>query len=233
MKELLKEIKQYAKTLSTASKWNGTKESIAAIEAQKNKKNGTDYIYEFFCYLTVLSDLKNNYELQFEKGSGRFRYAFPKAPALKKGKPYFKALNIKTSTEEFQICAGTKIATGFVKPKHRAPDISFQKPNTKDDPTSSDVYMIFDAKFNRPNSLKEATGQAEFSYVSQMIRDLKLEQAPLSPIIFDKLKDLLGNCIITNGRSSDSDIIRNKTNYLKEVENFTVPFNPKKIKVTG
>jgi hypothetical protein len=233
MKELLKQVKLYSKSLARASKWNGSDESIAAIEAQKNKTNGTDYVYEFFCYLVILSDLKKNYKLKFVEGSGDFKYAFPKSPALKKGKPYFSALDKDTLLEMFQICAGTKISTGFTSPKDRAPDISFQKARTKDDPRPKDVYMIFDAKFNRPSSSKKSTDQNQFSYVSQMIRDLKLNNACTSPILFDKLVDMLGNCIITNGKSTNSDAARNISNSLKEVENFSAPFNLKKIKVIG
>ena len=56
--ERLKEIKDYAKSLRKASRWSNSNETIAHIQTSKNEKTKREYIYEFYCYLRILKDLK-------------------------------------------------------------------------------------------------------------------------------------------------------------------------------
>jgi hypothetical protein len=203
---------------SEASKWRSSNQTIAKVHLKQKKSNGEDYIYEFYCYIRVICDLICNYNIEFVDGRGRFQYAFPQAPSPKEGKPYFVAKDKNSSEIKFQICAGTEIATTFQRSP--APDISFQKPESPENPTFENVLMIFDAKFNRSNSDKDKVGLNQLYYVSGMIRDLRIENAFLADIMFDELSELKGNCILTNGEACNTDFEYHRSHNLKEVEKF-------------
>jgi hypothetical protein len=220
MSALLKEINEYTSKLEKASLWHGSEKSLAEVELEKAKKFGEDYIYEFYCYLRILSDLQHKYHLRFVPGSGVFTFKFPKAPAAKKGKPYFIALDQSTGKIAFQICAATEIGTNYKRSP--APDISFQKPDASDTPTFKDVLMIFDAKFIRSTSDKDKIGLAQFYYVSGMVRDLQIADPSTCGIEFNELATCLGNCILTNGDAHCQEHDYVKSHSLKAVEHFDV-----------
>jgi hypothetical protein len=220
MSTLLKEINAYTSKLEKASSWHGSEKSLAEVELQKAKKFGEDYIYEFYCYLRVLSDLQHKYLLRFIPGSGAFSYKFPKAPAPKKGKPYFVAVNQTSGKIAFQICAATEIGTSYKRSP--APDISFQRAEASETPTFRDVIMIFDAKFIRSTSDKDKIGLDQFYYVSGMVRDLQIVDPSTCGIEFRELAACLGNCILTNGDAHCQEHDYVKYHNLKTVEHFDV-----------
>ncbi|MBQ0786583.1 MAG: hypothetical protein KBT69_03725 [Oceanihabitans sp.] len=79
----LKEIKDYAIALRKASSWSNSNETIAHIQTSDNEETKREYIYEFYCYLRILKDLKVNYDLELIPGELQ-KVLFPKAPALKR-----------------------------------------------------------------------------------------------------------------------------------------------------
>lgn len=220
MSELMKEINAYTSKLGKASLWHGSQKSLAEVELEKAKKFGEDYIYEFYCYLRVLLDLQHNYSLRFVPGIDIFTYKFPKAPAAKKGKPYFIAFEQNTGKPAFQICAATEIGTPYKRSP--APDISFQKADASDEPTYRDVLMIFDAKYIRSTSDKDKIGLNQFYYVSGMVRDLQIADPSTCGIQFNELSACLGNCILTNGDAHCQEHEYVKSHNLKAVEHFDV-----------
>ena len=123
MDKKLDKVKEYVEKLAKASKWKGSKDTIISIQQSKSLKNKKEYIYEFYCLISILIDLKENYKVEITN-NGSVNY-FPKSPASKKGFPFFKILDKQTMNELFQVCAGIDIVG--LADETSAPDISFQK----------------------------------------------------------------------------------------------------------
>lgn len=217
MKEFIKNIKDYASILCECSIWHNSKDIIAPIVTESNLELATDcYIYEFYCYISIIVDLKNNYEIRFKAGSGPNKYKFPQAAANKVGKPMFLAC--KNNKIEFQICAGTKI-DGIIDSEANHPDISFQLPTASDKPTQKDLIIIMDAKFKEQGGSLPKTEVYKFG----MILDLfELRNEPKVQILFRNHTSFSANCLITNGKAySNSSNVQLLQKYnMKEIENY-------------
>jgi hypothetical protein len=227
MNDFIKVIKEYSSLLNACSVWHNSKDILAPIFTDANTELATDcYIYEFYCYISIVIDLKNNYEICFKEGTGNNKYKFPQAAANKSGKPLFYAC--KEGKIEFQICAGTKI-DGVIDSEENHPDISFQLPNASDNPTHEDLIIILDAKFKENSGSLPKTEVYKFG----MIVDLfELRGIPKKEISFSKYKGFESNCLITNGKAySDVTNIKLLQKYsIKEVESF---FPTEKFKIIG
>ena len=223
----LKEIKDYAIVLRKASRWSNSNETIAHIQTSNNEETKREYIYEFYCYLRILKDLKANYDLELVSGE-KHGVLFPKAPGLKKNYPYFSIKSKKSGKEEFQLCNGIKIKGKA--DEDSAPDISFLNRKTGKTPDFNDVFMIHDAKFKHNESKKIA--DSEFSKVSYMIRNLDCETPLGKSITFNEFIndiDINGNCILTNGFAFKTNTKHHKLFNIKEVEQFDIKKKPKVI----
>lgn len=217
MKDFIKVIKEYSSLLSECSVWHNSKDILAPIFNDENSESATDcYIYEFYCYISIIIDLKNNYEIHFKEGKGKTKYLFPQAAANKAGKPFFYAY--KDGIEEFQICAGTKIA-GTVDSEDNHPDISFQLPGTSDKPIHEDLIIIMDAKFKENGGSLPKTEVYKFSTIVDLF---ELRGSLKREIVFNEYKGLESNCLITNGEAySDASNVKLLNKYsIKEVEHF-------------
>jgi hypothetical protein len=217
---LLNQINVYAGALKRASRWHKSQESIAKVSLKQGEKNGGDYIYEFYCYIRILSDLIHNYDLVFKPGKSPNRYYFPQAPANKAGWPYFLLLDRTTKEEKYQVCPGTHVNTRYDTKRH--PDISFQKAGTSGDPQVDDVLLIMDSKFNRSDSEKNKVAKTQLSDVSIMIQDLEVEDASKEDIKFHDLAAFKGNCLLTNRGAHSTNAAYNKRYNIIEVEHFSV-----------
>jgi hypothetical protein len=217
---LIDQINVYAGALRSAARWHNSKEAVSKVELKQQEKNGSDYIYEFYCYVRILSDLTHSYEVEFKEGTGKHKTAFPQAPSPKKGRPCFLLKDKDSQKVLYQVCAGTEINTRFAT--KRAPDISFQIATASDDPTVDDVVLIMDAKFNRSNSEKDKIGLGQLSYVAMMIRDLEVDKACDENILFLGLRKFKGNCLLTNRGAHSTNAAYNRHHCIIEVENFTV-----------
>jgi len=218
MKDFVTYIRQYSKLLEQGSRWHNTKESIAHVISDMDKANSTDnYIYEFYCYICIIVDLLKNYEIEFIEGQGDHQFKFPQAAAEKKGKPKFQAL--QGGVVQFQICAGTKIE-GAYSSEQNHPDISFQVANASDYPRREDLIIILDAKF-RENPKSKLSKNEVYTFIVNVLL-FRLTSKPSLQIELNKLKDFVGNCLITNGLSySDkSDVSLIVDSNMKEVEKF-------------
>lgn len=218
--EILNEINDYADALETAALWHNSKESIDRVSHKQKINNGEDYIYEFYCYVRVLVDLMYHYKVVFKAGTGKNAMNFPQAPCPKKGRPYFMVKDKETGIDLFQVCAGTQIKTIF-PPMQAAPDISFQKPNASDTPDHTEVFAIFDAKFNRGKT-KIKVSQGQLSEVTSMIANLQLNTPVVNNIRFKRLAGLTKNCLLTNGKAHFNNLAYHQHHNLLEIENFTV-----------
>jgi hypothetical protein len=219
---ILDQITEYADALEDAAQWHNSKDSIAKVSHKQTITNGADYIYEFYCYVRILSDLTHNYKVTFQIGTGPNRMKFPQGPSPKKGKPYFILQDKESGEKLFQVCAGTQIDTIF-SPMMAAPDISFQKPDapTTTTPKHTDVLLMFDAKFNR-GAAKTKIGQGQLGEVSSMIMALELNKPTSVHIQFNELAVLTTNCLLTNGKAHFSNLSYHKHHNMVEVENFMV-----------
>jgi len=217
MKEFIKTIKDYAVLLNKCSTWHNSKDILAPIITEANTELAADcYIYEFYCYISIIVDLMNKYEIRFKEGKGAFKYKFPQAAANKAGKPMFLAQ--KNGQTQFQICAGTKI-NGLIDSEENHPDISFQLPSASDNPTHNDLIIIIDAKFSEQEGSLPKTEVYKFG----MIIDLfELRGLPKDKIKFHKYEGFSANCLITNGKAySDPSNIQLLQKYaMKEIEKF-------------
>jgi hypothetical protein len=218
MKDYLKHIQTYAQLLQEGSVWRDTKEILAPIISDDGNGDVADnYIYEFYCYICIIIDLRQSYDLEFIEGDGKFQFMFPRAASLKKGKPRFHAS--KNGRLEFQVCAGTKINC-IINSEKNHPDISFQIPDASDDPVESDLIIIMDAKFKEG---QHASLPKDEVYKFGIIVDLfDLRKQPSTKIEFNLFKKFYGNCLISNAKAySDADDLRLLKKYaIKEVENF-------------
>lgn len=219
MSNFISTLKEYSSLLQTCSVWENSKDILAPIVTDEDTSISTDcYIYEFYCYIRIIVDLKNNYIIKFKEGKGKTKYKFPQAAANKDGKPLFLAYNDKNEIE-FQVCAGTKIDALFDSEENH-PDISFQLPTASENPTHEDLILIMDAKFKEND--KEPIPKTEVYKFGVIVDLFNLRGKLKKSIIFHELKGLESNCLITNGLSYSNalDTRLLKKYSIKEVEEF-------------
>ena len=215
--ELLDHLREYSELLRLGSVWHNSKELLAPIFDDNNVIASENYIYEFYCFISIISDLRKNYILEFVPGTGQFQFKFPQAAATKKGKPKFQA--IEKDEPIFQICAGTMIE-GRVPSEENHPDISFQKATATDNPTYEDLILIMDAKY-RENS-KSPLSKDEVYKFGMILTLFALNNSQIADIKFDQLKEFSCNCLITNGKvhNAADDLQILKLFSFKEIVNF-------------
>ncbi len=219
MNDFISTLKEYSKMLQSCAVWQDSGDILAPVFSDKDNSVANDcYIYEFYCYVSIIVDLKNIYEIRFKEGKGKTKYKFPQAAANKAGKPHFLAF--KNNQLEFQICAGTRIDS-VVESEDNHPDISFQAPDASDNPTHEDLIAIMDAKFKENEN--ETLPKAEVYKFATIIDLFELRGGLKKEIEFYRFKGLEGNCLITNGKSysNPSDVKLLNKYSMKEVENFS------------
>ncbi len=207
-------IGQLKKSIETLSKWESSGKAFGYFEKIKNKK--ADRLYEFFCYMKIMDDLKNRYNIELvEDTNGKI---FPQSPAAKSGWSKFILKDKESGKVLFQVCFGTKIKLSTSPMTPFAADISFQKSTASDDPDENDVELIMDAKYKTDNlqSLEISTIR-EFAKCAD---DLGVSEAETALFEFDKLKALKGNCLLTNGRAINDHEQYCKNNKVKQVGSF-------------
>jgi len=205
--ELIKRIRESARRLKLASIWEKSRFPVDLPN---------DFIFELFVLFRLIHDPQKNYSLKYEPGLGRKAHQFPRKPSKKAGRPYFRVHSKSTNRPLCQICAGTKV--NDIVGVDRAPDISFQNASSSENPTYRDVKMIWDAKY-RTNS-NERISHHEFSEFARWIELLELRKPKNPSISFSALKEMLANCLVTNGEASTEPDVERKRVNLKEVSSF-------------
>lgn len=194
-----------AKKLGVAGIWAQSKLPVNIAE---------DFIYEMYVLFRLINDLSKHYMIRYDYGSSKHQDAFPRKSAKKEGRPKFEIFD-KTNLK-LQICAGTKIKD--IVGKFRSPDISFQKGSASDKPTYKDIELIWDAKYRK--KVGDKITEKDFSSFSRWLELLQLRNQIKPGIKMNDLKELKGNCLVTNGkRSTENDEERRRSD-IKEVENF-------------
>lgn len=220
--ELIAEIDKFSHQLESLSKWNSS-EPFGHLDGAED-----DYIYEFWCAMKLLSDLKTSYSI--EVSSVDDRLLFPKKPAyLSAGKyTYFILTNKADTAECVQMFFGIKFINSYDDNDTSAPDIAFAKPIGRQDPSYNDALLILDAKFKAGKSRK--LSKSLIKEFAKTVEDLGLRTGSID-LKLNKLADLNGNCLITNG-----EVIRKHENYcirfkVRQIGNFKTGSEP--IEVVG
>lgn len=206
MKQLLRALDQYAKDLKSVSVWKSSRQILGNVKQGKD-----DFIYEFYCYIRIIVDLKSNYNLNYCAGNGIKKNMFPKKPCDKKGRPYFTLLD-KKGKGIYQICAGSKIKVKHGN-KYDAPDISFQSANATDSPTFSETKLIMDAKYCN-------VSKGQYNDFAMMINNLNTVNAENEKLIFKELSGIKGNCLISFGETYTQDLDYIKSHHISAIEHF-------------
>jgi hypothetical protein len=193
------QIKQLKMSIGSLSRWNSSGKvfgHVGKIEGLKNTSKKSDRLYEFYCLLSLLSDFRENYTIRLKhKINGKI--VFPLAPGDKNSFSYFEITDKYDSNSTYQVCYGTNVRISDAPGSGFAPDISIQKGTSDFDPDETMVLMIYDAKYK---SKKDALDISTIREFSQCVADMQTQRASKKRLKFNKLVDLKGNCLITNGR---------------------------------
>lgn len=214
------EFKNLLNKTELLSKWESSGKCFGhfqVLEKLGSKTKVRDRIYEFYCLLRILEDLAPNYNVEMVNNPKNDQ-VFPQAPGKKENYSYFK-LRLKSKLDsEFQICFGTKIGRSDLPDDFFTPDISFQTASATNHPNELDALLIFDAKY-KSNSQGGLDNQDLRAFM-QWVRILEVENASIQPIVFADFKDLLSNCLITNGKALvDKDAFCKKY-FIRQIGNF-------------
>lgn len=216
------ELKKLKTATEKLTKWDSSGKAFGhfnVIEAKATSTDGADSIYEFWCLMRILVDLKSNYKINLIPGNPAGKI-FPQAPSLKKGWPYFKIEHNIDPTNKYQVCYGTKIKLSLAPKTTIAPDISIQKHDSTDDPVESMVELIMDAKFKYKNT--SALPIDQIHGFIQRVNALQTQNAATITLEFNLLKDIKANCLLTNGKALGEQDDYCKLNKIKQVEQFDI-----------
>ena len=216
------ELKKLKTATEKLTKWESSGKAFGhyqIIEAKGTNTDGADSLYEFWCLMRVLVDLKNNYNVELVPGNPAGRI-FPQAPSSKKGWPYFQIEMTSDPSNKYQVCYGTKIKLSRARKTTIAPDISIQKHDATDDPDESMVELIMDAKFKYKNT--SALPIEQLHGFIQRVNALETQNADTLALLFSTLHDIKSNCLLTNGQALAEQEDYCKLNKIKQVEKFDI-----------
>jgi len=197
------ELRQLKNATEKLTKWESSGKAFGhyqVLEPNATNTAGADRIYEYYCLMKILNDLKANYTVIL-KPSIRAGNIFPGRPANKVGWAYFVIENKKDKTNKFQVCYGTKIKLSTAPKTKIAPDITFQKSSSTNDPDETMVELIMDAKF-KYNADHALTIEQIHAFI-QRVNALQTTGAGTINLVFNSLGSLKSNCLLTNGCTVD------------------------------
>lgn len=201
-------------SIEKLSEWESTREAFGFIENVPD--TNPDYIYEFYCAMRILDDLSNNHIIEIKPGVEG--YKFPQNPGKKVNFAKFLIKNRDTRRVLFQFCLGVNIQLSASPLTTFGADISIHTSRSNDVPDESDIVLIMDAKYKQSKNTKlDISIIREFA---QCIKDMKVPKDEIINLKFNRLMDLKGNCLITNGEGSLNHEQYCKNNTLKQVTRF-------------
>ncbi len=204
---LVERTRSAASALGLAASWSGNRRAFDLAD---------DFIYELYILFSLILDLSSYYDVDYKEGTGDNKNRFPQKPANKAGRPRFDIRSRQNGNLLWQVCAGTKITDN--QSVERAPDISFQKGSASNTPTHNDVEMIWDAKYRK--NPEDRITHSEVAAFILWIDLLNLKNSPKPSLQLNRLREMVANCLITNGReSTEPDGVLNRYD-LKEVCSF-------------
>lgn len=211
------------KATEKLTKWESSGKAFGhyqVIESKATSKAGADRIYEFWCLLKILDDLRINYNILCVPDSRVDKKIFPQAPAPKRGFAYFKIEHKIDTNNKYQVCYGTEIKLSLAPKTTIAPDISVQRHDSTDDPDEKMVELIMDAKFKSRNT--DTLPIEQIHAFMQRVNALQTQNASTIPLQFSALTALKSNCLLTNAQA-----LMDQKNYcalygVKQVEKFDI-----------
>ena len=218
-KEELKKLKEATRKLSTWESSGKVFGHFRKIETKATNKQGADKIYEFYCLMRLLDDLRVHYKIMLRPGT-RTNKIFPESPSPKKGWPYFEIENKTKISNKFQVCYGTNIKLSRAPLTTLAPDISIQKHDSTEDPDESMVELIMDAKFKYDHS--DALPIAQLHEFIQRVNSLRTKNASSITLTLNSLINIKANCLLTNGRALIDQHDYCVLYKIKQVEHFDI-----------
>lgn len=205
-------LRSLRNSIEKLSKWESSGEAFGFIDGVSNKN--PNYIYEFYCAMRILNDLKTNHFIKIEPGNKG--YSFSQKPGNKADSARFLIKNKQTKRVIAQFCLGVNIKITSSPDTTFGADISLQRKSADDDPYDSDVILIMDAKYKKSKTSKLDIGTIrEFA---QCVRDMDTPKR--NPLIFKKLAQVNFNCLFTNGEVLNQHKQYCKNNKLKQVGKF-------------
>ncbi|MCH6236787.1 nuclease domain-containing protein [Cognataquiflexum rubidum] len=224
-KEELKNLKTATEKLT---KWESSGKAFGhykilkdeATEEHLDAKKKIDHLYEFWCLMRIIDDLRVNYNIRLVSKTRRDKKIFPQNPGNKNGWAYFTIEHKKDVNNKFQVCYGTNIKLSLAPKTTFAPDISIQKHDSTDDPDESMVELIMDAKFKYKNT--SALPIDQLHGFMQRVNALQTQNAHTTTLEFSLFKDILANCLLTNGKALVDQEKYCKLNKIKQVERFDI-----------
>lgn len=218
-------IKSLRESIGKLTKWESSGEAFGFIENVSNKN--PDYIYEFFCAMSILKDLNKNQSIKLVKG--KEGYKFPRKPGRKEDWAKFLIREKGTRYVLFQFCLGTEIKISSSPLTSFGADISLQSHDAPDDPDDSHVILIMDGKYKKSITSKLDIGTIrEFA---KCVSDMDVPKRSRFKLQFDTLSELNANCLLTNGEGMKDHEQYCKNNKLKQVGRFDC--DGKKIVIVG
>lgn len=223
----LNHLSKLRQSIEKLSKWEKSQKAFGYIKTETEAK--PQYIYEFFCAMSILEDLSKNYLIKLQPG--KKGYVFPKSPGNKKEWARF-LIKEKEGVQNtlFEVCLGIKIKISSSPKTTVAADISIHYPEPTEDPDDTHVILIMDAKYKEQNT--ESLDIGAIREFAQCARDMNTpKSSAIDKLKFHKLTKMNGNCLITNGqvlREHEQYCINNK---IKQVGKFDCDHLP--IEVIG
>lgn len=219
------DINKLKEATRTMTRWDSTGQAFGHIKNIKGKFKPYS-MYEFFCLMKILEDLRTNYNIQLIKG-WKDKKIFPQSPAPKEGWSYFIIQNKNDSTNCFQICYGTKIRLSSAPQTLISPDISIQDVNSTPDPDDSMVLLIMDAKCKE--DFESSLSVELLHEFIQKVNALNTLGASFIDLFFNRLDHLKSNCLLTNGEVISKHDQYCKNNNVRMVGKFDWMDNTPKI----
>lgn len=208
--------------ISSLSRWETSGEAFGFIASKDDGRQ--DYIYEFFCAMKVLHDLKQNHKIVLQPGTNGYR--FPEKPQPKSNWARFIGYDSHGQTEQFQVCLGVELYPSDSPESPYGADISFQKAGTGDVPYDSDVLLIMDAKYK--SDISDKLNISIIREFAQCVRDMQTPKAETNILSFTT-QDFKANCLFTNGALIDvhEEYCRNRN--IRQIGHFDCDGRPMKV----
>lgn len=218
--DIVDQLDEFAKHLKPAAVWHGSGLLIAEVETENPCDLAGDFVYEMYCLWRLVADIAKRQFVRLVVGSIQ-GLNFPRKPANKEGWPRFDIYDEWGDDLIMQLCAGTGIYSSYID-GFRYPDISFQKPLATAEPTESDLFCMYDAKFNEGHK-KTNLSEGEYSKVQMMVADLGLNRGlPITlPVSFTEFQEFDANCVLTNGGPWNQKHARHRHHSLRVVYHFS------------
>lgn len=191
----LTELRESIKKLS---EWESSGKAFGFIEDEVSNEN-PNYLYEFFCSIKILNDLRINHDIELI--SGNRGYKFPQSPGEKVDWARFLIKDKNSKEILFQFCLGVEIMISSSPETTFAADISLQLGSSPYQPNESHVVLIMDAKYKKNKSSKIRID--EIREFAQNVSDMLAPKINQSMLLFNKYQNLNANCLFTNGEVID------------------------------